>query len=230
MSAPNFNCSHNSRHLYAFCCFNNDFDAYKKDLKENDPDYYEENEDYLENSSWAESDWYDSEKEYYLDWLKEALEEKFGRQCDFIDLLKNHVYDGTEICTISKSITFAGIDFDFEVSIDFEAGYYEGFKLDWNIKNLAGYECDSVDDLENQDLIDILTGDTYYGWSYRDGLKLGLAKMLAPKFRKRLENELKALTDGIDDCLEKVAPCCVEGHCLSNGEGIYWPVEKEKAA
>jgi len=34
MSAPNFNCSHNSRHLYAFCCFNNDFDAYKKDLKE----------------------------------------------------------------------------------------------------------------------------------------------------------------------------------------------------
>lgn len=87
-----------------------------------------------------------------------------------------------------------------------------------------------MDDLENQDLIDILTGDTYYGWSYRDGLKLGLAKMLAPKFRKRLENELKALTDGIDDCLEKVAPCCVEGHCLSNGEGIYWPVEKEKAA
>ena len=229
MSAPNFNCSHNSRHLYAFCCFNNDFDAYKKDLKENDPDYYEENEDYLENSSWAESDWYDSEKEYYLDWLKEALEEKFGRKCDFIDHVKNHVYDGTEICTISKTVTFAGIDFDLEVSIDFEAGYYEGFKLDWNIKELAVIECDSVDDLEDQDLIDILTGDIYYSY-YRDGLKLGLAKMLAPKFRKRLENELKALTDGIDDCLEKVAPCCVEGHCLSNGEGIYWPVEKEKAA
>lgn len=232
MSAPNFNCSHNSRHLYAFCCFDCDYEAYKKDLKENDPDYYEENEDYLENSEFAVSDWYDEEKDYYLNWLEEKLNEtakNSGLKVDFIDLAKNRVYDGTELCTVSKTITFAGIGFDLELSIDFEAGYYEGFKLDWNIKNLAGYECDGLDDLSDQDLIDALTGDTYYGYYYRDGLKSGLAKMLAPKFRKRLEKELKAMIDVIDNSLEAICPCCVEGHCLSNGEGIYWRIDKEKA-
>ena len=66
MSAPNFNCSHNSRHMAVFC-ISQDFEAYKKDSKENDPDWYEENEDYLENSPWAQSDWYDEEKRYYLE-------------------------------------------------------------------------------------------------------------------------------------------------------------------
>lgn len=225
MSAPNFNCSHNSRHMAVFC-ISQDFEAYKKDSKENDPDWYEENEDYLENSPWAQSDWYDEEKRYYLDWLEEKLKESGLNARNFADAGK--VCDGDEVCTVGTSFRFAGIDFDLVVSIDFEAGYYDGFKLDWNIKEICGIDTDSLKWIDVEDLTDALTG-TWTGWgSYREYNSPGLAKMLAPKLRKRIERELAALTGKIDDCLEAIAPHCWEGMTLGNGEGIYF--EQKEAA
>lgn len=225
MSAPNFNCSHNSRHMAVFC-ISEDFEAYKKDSKENDPDWYEENEDYLENSPWAQSDWYDEEKRYYLDWLEEKLKESGLNARNFADAGK--VCDGDEVCTVGTSFRFAGIDFDLVVSIDFEAGYYDGFKLDWNIKEICGIDTDSLKWIDAEDLTDALTG-TWTGWgSYREYNSPGLAKMLAPKLRKRIERELAALTGKIDDCLEAIAPHCWEGMTLGNGEGIYF--EQKEAA
>lgn len=230
MSAPNFNCSHNSRHLNVFC-ISEDFELYKKDSKENDPEWYEENEDYLENSPYAQTDWYDNEKDYYLEWLEEKLMEakkEKGLDVDFIDLAKNHVCDGDEICTVSRSFRFAGLDFDIKISIDFEAGYYDGFKLDWNIKDVLGYETDDLDYITDDDFCEALQG-YYTAWGdYRSYNSPGLAKMLAPKLRKRIERELAALTGKIDDCLEAIAPHCWEGMTLGNGEGIYF--EQKEAA
>lgn len=231
MSAPNFNCSHNSRHLNVFC-ISEDFELYKKDSKENDPEWYEENADYLENSPYAQTDWYDNEKDYYLEWLEEKLMEakkEKGLDVDFIDLAKNHVCDGDEICTVSRSFRFAGLDFDIKISIDFEAGYYDGFKLDWNIKDVLGYETDDLDYITDDDFCEALQG-YYTAWGdYRSYNSPGLAKMLAPKLRKRVEKELEALTGIVDDCLEAIAPHCWEGSVFSNGEGIYFEVEKKAA-
>lgn len=79
MSAPNFNCHHNSRHLNVFCIWD-DFDSYKEDLKTEDPDYYKELSDYLEDpASYAFYEWCDDEKDYYLNFLEESLKEKFGQ-------------------------------------------------------------------------------------------------------------------------------------------------------
>ena len=150
----------------AVFCISQDFEAYKKDSKENDPDWYEENEDYLENSPWAQSDWYDEEKRYYLDWLEEKLKESGLNARNFADAGK--VCDGDEVCTVGTSFRFAGIDFDLVVSIDFEAGYYDGFKLDWNIKEICGIDTDSLKWIDAEDLTDALTG-TWTGWgSYRE--------------------------------------------------------------
>ncbi|MBO4719999.1 MAG: hypothetical protein J5658_09010 [Prevotella sp.] len=233
MSAPNFNCSHNSRHLYAFL-EHSDFESY---VDENKEIWGLESEDEVNNVKFYDSciydEWYQDEKRYYLEWLEEKLMEankEKGLKVDFIDLDKNHVYDGDEICTVSRSFRFAGIDFDLEVSINFEAGYYEGFKLDWQYKDVLGYDTDALEYITDNDLFEALKGSYNYSWyEWRDINSPGLAKMLVPKLRKRMEKELKEITDYIDDCLEAVAPYCLEGCCASNGEGFYWPADKKAA-
>jgi len=217
MSAPNFNCHHNSRHLNVFCIWD-DFDSYKEDLKTEDPDYYKELQDYFEDpASYAFSEWYDDEKDYYLNFLEESLKEKFGQS---VSVKKDHVYDGDSICTISRSFRFAGINFDIKVGIYFEAGYYCGFKLDWDFDSICDYDC--MPDLEGA--VYLLSDNCWHDNLGYLGLNAGLAKALAPKFLNRFNTELKNLTDLIDDCLDSVAPHKWSGVCLSNGEGIYWEV------
>jgi len=222
MSAPNFSCRTNSRYIYAFC-EPSDFEAYKNDLKENDPDYYEENEDYLEGD-YAYNDWYEDEKDYYLNWLSEALSDAAkdhqGLDIDFMDLSSGRVYDGTELAVIKKSITFAGIDFEVALSLDFEAGYYAGFAIDWNYKNICDFDGCNLDELSDEDLAEALRDYHYWSNSYA-GLNAGLSKALAPKLRKRLAEAISEASEVIEQALQTVSPYHLTGFCLGNGEGIY---------
>lgn len=230
MSAPNFSCNPNSNYIYAFCDYS-DFEDYKKELQNDDPEYYEENQDYLEGD-FAYSDWYENEKDYYLTWLEEALNEaaagKSNINIDFIDLAKTNVYDGTELATVTNNFVFAGIDFSVKLSINFEAGYYAGFAIDWNYSELLDSFDGKPDDLDDEDYSEALRDYRYYYNKYY-GLNPGLAKALAPKLRKRTEKAISEAAEVIENALQKVAPYHLTGFCIDNGEGIYSD-HKNKAA
>lgn len=209
MSAPNFNTRHNARHLYAFCIWD-DHDAYVEETKK------EYDEDEVTPADY--SDWYDEEKRYYLNWLEEELTAKFGRALDFGADVSN-VFDGSEVCTVGRCFKFAGQEIGFLLGVYFQAGYYCGFALDWDLKDVESYDC--LADLEC--CADILRDERWTGTRYAPrGLNAGLSKALAPKFRARLEKEIKALGDDISDVLEKIAPHKWEGVVASNGEGFYF--------
>jgi hypothetical protein len=222
MSAPNFSCRHNAQYIYAFCD-HSDFEDY---VDENKDLWGIETEEELENAkfqdSYLYSDWYDMEKDYYLEWLEEELENvvkaKEGFYSDFTESLAHNIYDGDEVASVRKYVTFAGTEFMVMASIDFEAGYHEGFALDWNIKNVADYDyMPDRDDCEN-----IL--------SYNTDLNQGLCKALAAKLQARLEKALDDVTDVIETALKTVCPYHLTGFCLSNGEGIYTNHREQKTA
>ena len=100
-------------------------------------------------------------------------------------------------------------------SVDFEAGYYEGFALDWNIKSIegtsGGYGYDYLPDRE----------DCEYLLEENTDLNTGLRRALAPKLQARLEAALNDVTNIIEQALKVVSPYHLTGFCLDNGEGIY---------
>lgn len=211
MSAPNFSVYRNARNIYAFCSYQ-DFEAYC----EENADLNDCTSEELMNQDWFYQDWYFNEKLMYLDYLKEVMKETFGNKVDFADSFAR-VHDGDTVADINDFIVFAGCKVDVCLSVVLEAGYYDGFSLDWKIDRISyGYDFDYVpDEIGCQDIL-------------RDDCKLneGLCVALANKLQKRLDAKVAALGDMISDALEKVAPYCLEGHVMSNGEGIYFPVEK----
>jgi len=218
MSAPNFSMRHNAQYIYGFC-EHSDFEEY---VEENRECWGIETEEELEEckmNSGIYSDWYDEEKQYYLDWLEEELNkltaDGTGLYSDFTE--SQRITDGDEIATVRRYFNFAGGEFMVMASIDFEAGYYEGFALDWNIKAIEGtgsYWHSSFDYLPDaQDCADMLQDET--------DLNAGLCKALAPKLAARIEKELEKVTEAIEKALQTVCPYHLTGFCLCNGEGIY---------
>ncbi len=127
----------------------------------------------------------------------------------------NKIYDGDEVATVRKYITFAGVDFMVMASVDFEAGYYEGFALDWSVKRIEGVDSmiyfeELPDVAECADLLE-----------YNTSLNTGLCKALAPKLAARLETALSEATDVIENALKVISPYHLTGLCMNNGEGIY---------
>lgn len=216
MSAPNFSMRHNSQYIYAFC-EGSDFDAYLEDYKQNN-EIDEEDDDYSLREA-LYSDWYEDEKEYYLDWLEEELNklETKGLYSNFTELRAYNITDGDEIASVSKCIKFAGGEFMVRVAIDFEAGYYEGFSLDWRIDTIEGtgsYWHSSFDYLPDAaDCATLLEDEA--------GLNAGLCKALATKLQARLEATVDEITEAIEQALKTVSPYHLTGVCASNGEGFY---------
>lgn len=212
MSAPNFNCCPNTKKIYAFC-MSEDYDRYCEDDREqmaDDPDY--------DGPICAEF-WYDDEKDYYMQWLHEELQTTFG---DRVGTFHGEAMDGCAITTIRVPFTFAGTEWPVEVALRLHAGYYDGFTIDWDLTKALNYYSDIFPD--EQDCIDELTADTWhYDRCIPSNINAGLAKILAPKMIKRLQAALDDTTDKIDAVLDKIAPHKWHGHCMSNGEGIYWP-------
>ena len=219
MSAPNFRCNTNSRYIYAFC-EHGDFEKY---VKENAEGWGIEDDDQMSdalNDSGLYRDWEEDEKEYYLEWLREELAKTTkgdGMAADFTEEKACEVSDGDEVATVRRFFDFAGGRFMVEASIDFEAGYYEGFALDWNIKAIEGcnsYWHSSVDSLPDADgCAEMLRDETE--------LNNGLCKALAAKLANRIKNELNTATEAIEKALQTVSPYHLTGCCACNGEGIY---------
>lgn len=217
MSAPNFSMRHNSQYIYAFC----DYGDFEKYVEENRDIWEVETEEELEaykRSDSLYSDWYDEEKDYYLTWLEEELNkltaDGTGLYSDFTE--SQRITDGDEIATVRRYFNFAGGEFMVMASIDFEAGYYAGFALDWNIKSIEGTRSwnSSFDCLpDHQDCEYMLQDET--------DLNAGLCKALAPKLAARIEKELEKVTEAIEKALQTVCPYHLTGSCLCNGEGIY---------
>lgn len=206
MSAPNFSCSHNARHIYAYLA-NDQYNEYCEDYREQ---FDDEPADF--------DTWYQDEKDYIFEDLERIMSEKI--ECDYLDftgMCGRNIYDGDEVASVRRSFTFAGYRFDYSLKISMEAGYYEGFKLDYD-----------VDRMENQDYMPDAEGCRYMLQDLA-GLKPGLAKMLAPKLARRFELEADRLGDDISDCLEISAQYVIEGTVASNGEGFYHIVERKAA-
>lgn len=215
MSAPNFNISHNTRHLCAFCDYS-DFVEYCKENAEINDSTSEE----LENDSIFYQDWYENEKDYYFAWIKEELEKRFNYVISFD---ASEVYDGKNIAEVNTDFDFAGVNIEVNFGIVFEAGYYGGFKLDWCIDHIEQDAFSYPNYLDN-DFISEKDCEDFLYWN-SDKSK-GLSIMLAGKLKNRLENHINEIGKQLSDVLETVAPYCLEGHVMSNGEGIYFPVEK----
>lgn len=220
MSAPNFNCITNSEFIYAFASYE-DYKAYvednvmlwdihtDEDLKAflDAPDIYHE--------------WLECEKEFYLGYLREELEHM--APCDgkimavFSDFEPARIYDGEEVGTVETFFDFGGGRFLVEVSINFEAGYYEGFALDWHIKTIEGYNsysCCSFDEMPDvEGCAELLTEETE--------LNAGICKALAPKLARRIDESLKTVTGTIEKALKKISPYHLTGCVACNGEGFY---------
>ena len=225
MSAPNFSCRSNSQYIYAFC-EPSEFDEYVEENKELwGIETEEELEDAKQNSE-LYSDWYDEEKDYYLNWLEEELNKMTadgtGLYSDFTE--STRIIDGDEVAEVRKYIQFAGGEFMVMASIDFEAGYYAGFALDWNVKKVEGTRSwySSFDYMPDaRDCAEMLREET--------DLNEGLCKALAPKLQARLEAAMDEVTEAIEKALQTVSPYHLTGVCASNGEGFYTN-HKEKAA
>ena len=218
MATCNFSLRYNSDFLYAFC-ESSDFEKYLEDYKQaNDFNEDEEDEDSLREALY--SDWYDDEKEYYIDWLEEELNKLTaygtGLESDFTGMPSRKITDGDELAQVWKNIQFAGGEFTVMAAIDFEAGYYEGFALDWRIKsitgNYGGYDFDCMPDRE--DCRELLADNT--------DLNEGLQKALADKLQARLEAALDDVTGAIEKALKTISPYHLTGVCASNGEGFYF--------
>ena len=212
MSTCNFSLNYNSDYLYAFC-ESSDFDAYFEEYKQNN-----EIEDEDSEREVLYSDWYEDEKDYYLDWLKEELckltPEGSGYYTDFTESCR--ITDGDTVAEVRKYIKFAGAEFMIMASVDFEAGYYEGFALDWNIKKIEGdnWQSNYYDYLPDlSDCMDLLRDNT--------DLNAGLCIALAQKLRDRLEAALNDVTNIIEQALKTVSPYHLTGFCACNGEGFY---------
>ena len=219
MSAPNFSCRHNAQYIYGFC-EHSDFEKYVEDNKEIwDIETEEELEKAKFENEYLYSDWYQDEKEYYIDWLEEEINKLTGYgsglDSDFTGMPSRRITDGDEICQVWKNIRFAGGEFTVCAAIDFEAGYYEGFALDWRIKSITGdcggYDYDEMPD--RADCCDLLADNT--------DLNEGLQKALADKLQARLEAALDEVTGAIEKALKTISPYHLTGVCLGNGEGIY---------
>lgn len=224
MSAPNFSMRHNSQYIYAFC-EGSDFDAYLDDYKQNN-EIDEEDDDYSLREA-LYSDWYEDEKEYYLDWLEEELNKltAYGTGLELFFTESGRITDGDEVAEIRRYFNFAGGEFMISAAIDFEAGYYEGFALDWRVKVCEGTgsywhtSCDYLPD--SYDCESMLEDET--------DLNAGLRKALAPKLAAKFEKELAIVTAAIEQALKTVSPYHLTGVCASNGEGFYTN-HKEQAA
>lgn len=223
MATCNFSMRHNSQYIYAFC-EGSDFDAYLEDYKKNNEINDDEDDYSLREALY--SDWYDDEKEYYLDWLREELYKVTaygtGLDADFTESCK--IYDGDEIATVRRYFNFAGGEFMVMAAIDFEAGYYEGFALDWRVKSCEGTSSwhSAYDELPDAyDCENMLEDET--------DLNAGLRKALAPKLAAKFEKELEIVTDAIETALKTVCPYHLTGFCMDNGEGFYTN-HKEQAA
>lgn len=221
MSTCNFSLRHNSQYIYAFCD-HSDFEQY---VEENKDCWGIESEEDLEAAKYQDgslySDWYDEEKEYYLNWLEEELNKRTaygtGLHLDFTEVLGHRITDGDEVATVRKYVDFAGGTFEVMAAIDFEAGYYEGFALDWRVKNIEGassYWHSSFDYLPDvQDCVEMLHDETE--------LNEGLCRALALKLQTRLEAALNEITTAMEEALKTICPYHLTGFCMSNGEGIY---------
>lgn len=218
MSAPNFSMRHNSSFIYGFC-HHSDFEEYVEQNKELWDINTEEELEAAKQNECIYSGWYNDEKEHYLDWLQEEINKLTGNgselYSDFTESLACHITDGDEVATVRKYIQFAGGEFMVMASINFEAGYYEGFALDWNIKSIEGMGNYSSFDYmpDRADCIDLLADNTC--------LNEGLCSALASKLQKRLQDAMDEVTTAIEEALKIVCPYHLTGACLSNGEGIY---------
>lgn len=226
MSTCNFSLRHNSQYIYAFC-ERGDFEKYveeNKDVWEIESD--EDLESYLMSDS-LYSDWYDNEKEYYLNWLEEELDKQtaYGTGLELFFTESNIITDGDEVAEVRRYFNFAGGEFMISAAIDFEAGYYEGFALDWRVKTAEGTSNwhSSYDELPDAyDCENMLEDET--------DLNAGLRKALAPKLAAKFEKELAVITEAIEQALKTVCPYHLTGFCMSNGEGIYTNHKDQQAA
>ena len=219
MAAANFNCSPNTKYIYAWG-EQSDFEEY---LKENRDAFEIETDEDLEKalnneyiySDWSEMVWEDAQNDLY-----NVLEAKTADNKDisFSWEADGRVYDGDVLAKVRKSFVFAGEKLTAELAIYVKAGYYAGFTFDWDISDFEGY--DYMPD--SSDCEDILSYNTF--------LNEGLQRALAPKLAKRFEAAQDALADFIDDVLQAIAPYHLTGVCLSNGAGWYTDHKGEKKA
>ena len=216
MSTCNFSLRYNSDFLYAFC-ESSDFDAYLEDYKQNNEIDEEEDDFSLREALY--SDWYEDEKDYYLTWLEEELNKltAYGTGLELFFTESGRITDGDEVAEVRRYFNFAGGEFMISAAIDFEAGYYEGFALDWRVKTAEGtgsYWHSSYDDLpDSYDCENMLEDETE--------LNAGLRKALAPKLAAKFEKELAVITGAIEKALKTISPYHLTGVCASNGEGFY---------
>lgn len=200
MGTFNFSAKHNSPHKAVFCTWEDHY-KYKEQLIQ---EYGEEKARQFSafDDKYGYSDFFDSEKEWYMEQLKLELEKAFGHT---LKDMNANARDGQEVCRVGHTWTFGGMNFYTEVGIYLEAGYYEGFALDWEINEMLDCYTDEIPDTE--------TAISYL----EDNMNPGMAKMLAGKFIKKCERELKSITDKIDTILMELAPhnmeigwCCAE--------------------
>lgn len=221
MSAPNFSCRNNSQYIFAFC-EHSDFEKYIDENREAlDLETEEDVESAKYDDTYLYEDWYNDSKECYLSSLEHVLDEEVskypGVYSDFTELNSNRIYDGDEVATVRKYIQFAGAEFMVMASIDFEAGYYEGFALDWNVKKIEGVtgSYNSSFDFQPDE------HDCRYLLEDCTDLNAGLCVALAAKLEARLKQAINDVTDIIEDALKQVAPYHLSGMVASNGEGFY---------
>lgn len=190
MGTFNFKSSHNTPHKAVFCLWE-DHDEYKEDtIKE----YGEDEASKMLGCTGSDDDyseWYDSEKEYFLYMLKEDIKDSFGKEVD----INYKACDGESVCDVRQDFIFANAEWYVEIGIYLEAGYYEGFALDWEVNCCAEYYSSDVPDIESA---------FWYMKDYTNND--GLAKILAPKFIKKCEEIKNSITDKLDKILMDLAP------------------------
>lgn len=157
---------------------------------------------------------YDQEEDatFHIESIRAELESIFGASYVNYDP-QRAVYDGDEVCTVYAAFSFAGYSFGMTIRVTYESGYYDGFTLDYELKDFEGYDFlpdsdDAQDILEDYDL------------------NPGLAKMLAKKFAARIEKHYDAMAAKIDSVFAKIAPHVWEfDGAFSNGECLYHDVK-----
>ena len=228
MSAPNFSLRYNSQYLYAFL-EHSDFEAY---VDENADIWGLETEEEINDAKFRDAEiyqeWEADEKDYYLEWLKEEIEKLCqygtGYYSDFTDSPK--IYDSDKVCDVRKYFNFAGGEFMVMAQIDFRAGYYEGFSLDYRFTCVEGthsWNAKCEDYLPDaQDCEYLLEEET--------DLNPGLRKALAPKLANKIEAVYDEITAIFEQALKTVSPYHLTGCCASNGEGFYTNHKQDTAA
>jgi hypothetical protein len=137
----------------------------------------------------------DEEIQYFKDTLKvKAKEAKLSYYDNKNESDNCRNFEGTKMCTVYTSKSFAGCEVEINIECIIRSGYYEAANLDYDIVIICGgNETDEITD-----------DDMYYGMDNRN---TGMAKIQAKNARAYVEKMTDELTAFIEKVYTEIS-CC----------------------